>query len=216
LTIVHIENQLNLGRAASANVGLLAASGEWIAILDDDDCYIPDGLSSLWRRVRDEGVTAGYGDVEVRTVSAAGEESLVRTMGRPFSRQLLLIQNYIPFNAVIFQRSLLSRTGLICESLKVFEDWEFLARLSGQALLYYIPDVVAHYRSFGSSTITGERFAADDMAAVEALLHASWWDQVTPLAFREFRAYLNETHPPGGDGHHHVGKRSIWSRLLGQ
>lgn len=48
-----VRSPLNGGPAAARNLGLDAARGEWIAILDADDAYHPERLATLVGRARD-------------------------------------------------------------------------------------------------------------------------------------------------------------------
>lgn len=58
--IRYIQNQSNLGGAASRNVAIEAAKGDYISFLDDDDVYLPDRL-----RVQVEAMMAHDWDVSV-------------------------------------------------------------------------------------------------------------------------------------------------------
>ena len=54
-----IQNEKNLGGALARNVGINAASGKYIAFLDDDDVYKPDKIEKqyeLFCRTQDSGV----------------------------------------------------------------------------------------------------------------------------------------------------------------
>ncbi len=56
---------------------------------------------------------------------------------RDFDRDLLLVDNYIPFNTLLMEHDLLRELGrrgpAFARELAVFEDWDFLIRLSAQA-----------------------------------------------------------------------------------
>ena len=44
--IIYIQNKENKGSAEGRNVGILAASGEYITFLDDDDLYLPNKIQN--------------------------------------------------------------------------------------------------------------------------------------------------------------------------
>lgn len=44
--IVYIKNEINKGSAETRNIGVRAASGEYITFLDDDDIYLPNKVKS--------------------------------------------------------------------------------------------------------------------------------------------------------------------------
>ena len=44
---VNLIRQPNQGVSAARNRGILAANGEWIALLDSDDCWLPHKIETL-------------------------------------------------------------------------------------------------------------------------------------------------------------------------
>ena len=44
-SIIYIQNKINRGSAITRNIGVAAASGEYITFLDDDDVYLPEKIS---------------------------------------------------------------------------------------------------------------------------------------------------------------------------
>jgi hypothetical protein len=77
---------------------------------------------------------------------------------RDFDRDLLALDNYIPFNTVLIDRSLALETGPLDEQLPFFEDWEFLIRLADMADFHHLARVTCEYRHFrsGSDQVFGE------------------------------------------------------------
>jgi glycosyltransferase involved in cell wall biosynthesis len=66
--IRYIKNKVNLGGAGSRNVGILQANGKYIALLDDDDEYLPNNIESLlkiFQNSRNEKLGLVYGFSEV-------------------------------------------------------------------------------------------------------------------------------------------------------
>lgn len=53
--IRYIKNSRNMGGAASRNVGIFEAKGEFIAFLDDDDMYLPDRLEIQVKQMIENG-----------------------------------------------------------------------------------------------------------------------------------------------------------------
>lgn len=47
----YIQNEKNLGGAGSRNVGIFQAKGDYIALLDDDDMYLPDRLEVQYKQM---------------------------------------------------------------------------------------------------------------------------------------------------------------------
>jgi glycosyltransferase involved in cell wall biosynthesis len=53
------------GGAVPRNVGILAAAGQWIAYLDDDNTWDPDHVSTVMAAVRDAGASWGFSSMRV-------------------------------------------------------------------------------------------------------------------------------------------------------
>ena len=183
----------NRGRAAAANAGVGAASGIYITFLDDDDLYCPDALTTLveWRRLC--GVAVVYGRVVLRHFRANGKPDPLRAdrhFAFPFNRDVLLIENFIPLNALLFDKKILEHYGLFREDLTFCEDWEFLLRISGSISPSFVDHLVAIYRTFGDVTASGNRFDASIMEKVITGLMSERWAQVTPEVVRAYQTFM--------------------------
>ena len=169
--VKRVDFEVNRGRAAAANAGVEAATGEWIAFLDDDDLYAPEHLETLVRSAKAEGVEVVYSDATVAVYELDGEGSsssgssgsgssgwLNRERRLPYSRDFnfdrLLVDNYIPFNTLLIRRERLQSTadpltGQIFDvELPFFEDWDALIRLGRTTRFIHIPRVTCEYRHF--------------------------------------------------------------------
>ena len=128
--------------------GSETASGEWIAFLDDDDLAEPEHLATL------AGLSTAAGTRVVYTDAAVGVYELDPDIGwrevarrlpysRDFDPDLLLFDNYIPFNTLLIERGLFDEVGAFDTSLPFFEDWDMLIRL---AATHALPPPAAGHR----------------------------------------------------------------------
>jgi LmbE family N-acetylglucosaminyl deacetylase/GT2 family glycosyltransferase len=163
LPLVRIDLAENRGRAAAAQAGIAAATGQYVAFLDDDDLAAPEHLATLAGLVSAAGVRVAYTDAAVAVYELDAEGGWTcRERRLPYSRDfdpdLLLVDNYIPFNTLLVERSLFAGVGPFDVSLPFFEDWDFLIRLSAVTSFQHLARVTCEYRHFrGGGHVFGER-----------------------------------------------------------
>lgn len=122
--------QENAGAAAARNRGIAEAKGEWIALLDADDIWLPEKLAIQFAELQKHPEAAfGFSDVQVRLEN--GEE---RNLPTPTSSQPLLYQllngNLFATPTVVVRRDCLLAVGAFDPDLRTGEDWDLWLRLS--------------------------------------------------------------------------------------
>ena len=127
----------------------------------------PEHLAILAGLVQAAGVRVAYTDaaVAVYELDPAGGEAgwVCRERRLPYSRDfdpdVLLVDNYIPFNTLLIERALFAQAGPFDTSLPFFEDWDFLIRLAALTPFHHLARVTCEYRHFrgGAHHIFGER-----------------------------------------------------------
>jgi LmbE family N-acetylglucosaminyl deacetylase len=165
LPVVRVDLETNRGRAGAAGAGVAAASGDYVAFLDDDDLAAPEHLAALAALVQAPGVRVAYSDaaVAVYELDESAGRWLCRDRRLPYSRDfdpdVLLVDNYIPFNTLLIERGLFAETGPFDPALPFFEDWDYLIRLSALTPFHHLRRVTCEYRHFrgGGHHIFGER-----------------------------------------------------------
>jgi GT2 family glycosyltransferase len=139
----------NRGLPATRNAGIAAARGEWIALLDADDVWLPDHLAGLVH-ARDGGadlVFAGSRIFEDGTGTELGlRDASPETLGAP-ARSLFTGKLVIQPSAVLLRRSLVERVGGFDPAYPVCNDVEFWLRLlSAGARLVHSGRATCRYR----------------------------------------------------------------------
>jgi len=190
--VVYISHRTSLGRARAANTGLEASQGEWVGLLDDDDLFERDALSTLLWYGRTASVV--YGQVELVEPLPDGSQRTLGLFGREFSREALFLNNYIPTCGLLFKRRLVSEIGGFDESFGLLEDWDFIYRLSSRGSFLYVPHKVALYRSFG-----GRAFVFKQDFSEEFLWRKKFYDKhlssITPeVLTRGFFDFVSPQH----------------------
>jgi LmbE family N-acetylglucosaminyl deacetylase len=163
LPLVRVDLPAPRGRAAAAAAGIAAADGDFVAFLDDDDLAAPEHLATLAGMVAGTGVRVAYTDAAVGIYELDGEGWSCRERRLPYSRDfdpdLLLLDNYIPFNTLLIERGLLAEAGPPDPALPFFEDWDLLIRLAALAPFHHLARVTCEYRHFRGpmAHVFGER-----------------------------------------------------------
>lgn len=191
LPVVRVDLETNRGRAGAAEAGVAAATGDFIAFLDDDDLAAPEHLSALAGMVQAPGVRVAYSDAAVAAYEL--DESAGRWVCRdrrlPYSRDfdpdVLLVDNYIPFNTLLIERRLFAEAGPFDPTLPFFEDWDYLIRLAALTPFHHLRRVTCEYRHFRNAGhhIFGERpRERGDFLAVKARVLAKHSARLGPDA----------------------------------
>jgi LmbE family N-acetylglucosaminyl deacetylase/glycosyltransferase involved in cell wall biosynthesis len=157
VTLIHHET--SRGRSEAANAGVRAASNRFIAFLDDDDLFYPEHLVTLTNAAR-SAHAAWYSDA-VSAFLRPGENGSYETHSRQrlfaqdYDRELLLLDNYIPLPALLVERDTFLDLGGFDSAFDLFEDWDFLIRLSQRGTFLRVPRITCEVRHFegGSSVV---------------------------------------------------------------
>lgn len=181
--IVYHRNETNLGMAANHIQAFRdLVSGEFIAILNDDDEWDPAFLSKLVPHVVDDpDVVLAFSDHYIidehgRIDLAATEENTRRWrrdvlspgLHRPFWR--CLVELSIPVaQASVIRRSAIDWRDFPAETGSAYDQWlGYLACRSGKAC-YYLPERLTRYRAHGGSSTAS---ASDDGSLGMLLMYA--------------------------------------------
>ncbi|NLW84235.1 MAG: glycosyltransferase family 2 protein [Phycisphaerae bacterium] len=142
---IHYIFQSNKGVSAARNTGIRAATGEWIAFLDSDDCFHKDKLAIQMNFIRKHNLTICFTGVKVvqiaevynKNYSIDEEETETRVFADPFD--LILNQETCPkLPTMIIEKSLLVSMGCFDETMKVAEDTKLIYGLALNEKFGYI------------------------------------------------------------------------------
>jgi hypothetical protein len=159
-------------RAAAANAGLDAATGEWITFLDDDDLMLPDHLAGL-RKAATEAAHARVITSNAKGVFADGH---VEYVGQPFCLAQLYERSFIHLSSALFARDLVAAGCRFDESLEILEDWDFMLQLAQVATFAFVPLASFHWNADAgdSGAAGGANHDAVKFAAHRDRIYAKW------------------------------------------
>jgi glycosyltransferase involved in cell wall biosynthesis len=162
-----------LNRPRAANAGLEAATGAWIAFLDEDDELEREHLASLLAVATVARAQAAYSQTQL--TDAAGRPTRVFG-GGPFSREALLRSNYLSIHSVLFSRSFVDEGFRFDDSFGLFEDWDFWLALSSRRPFAFSGRATALYRAGegASGAGAGANLDRDRVLAQRERLMKKW------------------------------------------
>jgi GT2 family glycosyltransferase len=130
-----VRSSENRGPAAARNLALGEASGELVALLDADDCWLPEYLErqvALYDRTSAQGDRIGIVacDAYIRSGRETGPKTHWQAVGFPDDLTLsrLLESNWI-FVSSLSPRAVIDEVGGFCEEIVGTEDYDLWLRI---------------------------------------------------------------------------------------
>lgn len=156
-----VDHSQSLGRSEAMNSGVRAAKSKYVAFLDDDDLYYPEHLATLANAAAQvTSSVAWYTDAlsAFVTLGASGAYETtkrLRLFGQDFDRDSLLADNYIPLTTLLVARDTFLALDGFDPAFDLFEDWDFLIRLSQRGDFSHVPRITCEIRHIeGAGSIT--------------------------------------------------------------
>jgi glycosyltransferase involved in cell wall biosynthesis len=164
----------NRGRAGARNVGIEAASQEFIAFLDSDDEWYPGHLSALWPH-RDEAVLLAASTIGSLSRRVEGNPTLVpRILGSP--RDVLWPVNPIPTSTVLVRKLHLQAVGGFA-ALDLCEDLDLWIRLLERGKGLVMSNLSATYHEHeGQASQDRSRMRLAEMQVLDSYRSRPWYD----------------------------------------
>lgn len=171
LSVVNIDQ--GVGRSEAMNRGVAQAKRSLLCFLDDDDLYAEDHVEILASAMREGTRTAFYSDAVSVTLTRSEEggwreRSRERRYAINYDPDLLVLDNYIPLPSLIVRREDYLSVGGFDREFDLFEDWDFILRLSARGPFERIPRLTCTIRHFEGSSSIVQAAARDEGAIADA------------------------------------------------
>ena len=167
---VRVIRKENGGVSTARNRGIQEAKGEWIALLDSDDRWLPEKIEKQWDALSRHP--------EIRFIGTNRNHERVR-WGRKMEEDLycldlkhILIKNWPHTSTALIHREVFQSVGLFDETMRYAEDGDLWNRIAIRYGLYYIPQ---------SYEIAGEGKNAFGESGLSANLKAMHYGNVKNL-----------------------------------
>lgn len=155
---IQLINQENGGVSKARNTGLKIAKGDYIALLDSDDEWLPEKTEKQMKYLVNQNfgvdfITSLWNDEKVSFPYAIGGNGLVA-----INLNKLLFKVTGQTSTAIFKRKILENTGFFDERQRYSEDANFWMRISENNSMFLLPEklVIAGNgkKSFGFSGLS--------------------------------------------------------------
>ncbi|MBW1707097.1 MAG: glycosyltransferase [Deltaproteobacteria bacterium] len=159
--IRYIRHGANRGGSAARNTGIGLSEGKYIALLDDDDEWLPAKLEkqvNAFEEVSDKvGLIYTGSEVREEGNNAPLKTYIPRFRGNVRNR-LLMGPTVCGSQSVLIKRECFSKAGVFDESLKSCQDWDMWKRISEDYDFDFVPAVLA--RTYLHSEQISSNFAS--------------------------------------------------------
>jgi glycosyltransferase involved in cell wall biosynthesis len=142
----HVRLNANRGLPGARNAGLAEATGKYVTFLDDDDLWMPNRLSD---QIAAQEQASELEVVYSQHAVMRGDQmtGVFPSSGAPsgWLQELALKGAICPLQATLVPRAAIDKVGEFDESLSVWEDQDYVARLALFFPFRYLDGVVALY-----------------------------------------------------------------------
>jgi len=155
--IRYIRHKTNKGASAARNTGIEAATGEYIAFIDDDDEWLPTKLEKQVELMDNSSTGVGliycwmdyyeYPDKKIREVHP--------TLSGDIFEEMLDRQRIGNSSTLLVRAEIVENVGLFDTSLPRGNDGDFIRRITKKYKVDYVPEaLVKYYTEHGARRIT--------------------------------------------------------------
>lgn len=189
-SIVYIEQE-NRGLSGARNSGIRAAKGDYIALLDSDDQYLPGALDKLSSYL-DTHMDVGFVCGDARYYSVEGDAGLksdgVGHPENPADFRWETVDYYATPSTTMVRRQVFDTVGLFDENLRrAAEDWLMWVSIARCYKMAYIDAPIARYRLHPESAMRNtELVDASNRYAINHIVTSTHFTEYP----RHFRARL--------------------------
>jgi glycosyltransferase involved in cell wall biosynthesis len=161
--------------AVPRNRGLRESTGDWVAFLDSDDCWLPEKLSVQMRAVGEVGCKASATNAWRVTPEMGRTMPYIQFESSKITLQDLLRVNWVICSSVLVERGIALACGGFPEDseLKAIEDFALWLRVASMTDFVYCNDPLVDYLDVPSESV---RANTNDVRQQEAvrLNYLSW------------------------------------------
>lgn len=167
--VKYLLNNRSKGAQGARNTGLYSANGDWVALLDSDDVWLPTKLEKQVDYIKNPdnnlvGLSTGNAKYDFKK----NKIILYKIPGKKrYTIDDLLYKNYLSgFSTFIFNKNIALESGGFDERFPAMQDLDFYIAMCKRGEVHCLPDVLAYTRTNSDDRITTNyklKLAASDM-----------------------------------------------------
>ncbi len=161
--------QNNRGLPAARNTAIRASTGEFLALLDADDVWLPCRLSESVKTLK-ERPQAGLAYGLITSIDQDGNPGKT-FLGNPryaeghIAPHIYMKKVDLPCPTITFRRQCLDEIGIFDETMRATEDRDLWLRIALRYEVAFVPKVLAYYR------VSPNSMSTDTQRMLTAQLH---------------------------------------------
>lgn len=149
ITYIYIPKSESKGGNYARNQGIIAAQGEYIAFLDDDDYWLPEKIEKQVYLLENKGCELVYCGRKMEIVTKKGikyTDLLPDSLLQGNMQKKILFSICCTTSTILVKKSALTEVGLFDEKLGFWQEYELTIRLAQRKPFYYVNDPLSVYR----------------------------------------------------------------------
>lgn len=127
--VKYFAHDVSLHGSAARNTGVKHSSGEFIALLDDDDYFLPNNIEEHYRAHINHDKSYGVSFCGMHIIRGKLEEDIIAKQEGNVLVDFLMGRMRVGSSLIMIRRSVFEEFNGFDESFKRHQDWEFLTRI---------------------------------------------------------------------------------------
>lgn len=147
---IYIPKEESKGGNYARNMGIKASKGEYVAFLDDDDCWLPTKIEKQVALIEEKGCDLVYCGMRPEYMHADGTITYVdwppREDGQGDMSKKILSRIYLITSGIMARKSLLDKVGGFDDRVRYWQEYELSIRLAQYTEFYAVEECLYLYR----------------------------------------------------------------------